>query len=48
VDGWQFSVWIQLGEARQGKKGLTVVPEDPYGLICRRGGRGGWIWLVGW
>jgi hypothetical protein len=47
VDGGQFSVWIQLEEARQCKNGLTVVPEDAYGLICRRGGRGGWIRLVG-
>jgi hypothetical protein len=31
----------------QGENGLTVVPEDTYGIIRRRGGRGGWIGLVG-
>ena len=47
VGGAQFSVWIQLGDAWQGEGGLTVVPEDAYGSIRRRGGRGGWIELVG-
>jgi hypothetical protein len=47
VDGGQFSVWIQLEEAWLGENGLTVVPEDAYGLICRRGGRWSWIRLVG-
>jgi hypothetical protein len=47
VDGGQFSAWIQPGDAWQGENRLTVVPEDAYGLVCRRGGRRGWIKLVG-
>ena len=47
MDGGQFSVWIQLEEAWRRENVLTVIPEDSYGLVCRRGGRGGWIRLVG-
>jgi hypothetical protein len=47
VDGGQFSVWIQLGNVWQGENELTVVPEDAYGSICRRGRRGSWSRLFG-
>jgi len=40
VEGVQFSVWYSTRERIVGEKELTVVPEDAYGVIRRRGGRG--------
>ena len=31
---------IQPGNGWQGERGLTIVPEDAYGLVRGRGGRG--------